>query len=152
MEKEALDSILQVKRLSHRQAAVDSYRRKQLAVKLLETCEPPKPSGWGSFLDLAEERVGEESCEEPQTSDDLEPAASLEPVVCGVCTGPGPQVKATQVERTPLARARPVRSSTRHSAKDCELAIRSLLAPSSTSAARASGKRSPGVGLQRSSA
>ena len=74
--------------------------------------------------------------------------STVEQPVINNDTQPLPQARSPLEERTPLARARPVRGCTRSSAKNLERAISSLLAPSSTSTARASGARSPGVGQQ----
>ena len=75
----------------------------------------------------------------PSAQSRLALAANLKPAASAL----------TEVTKLPAAaRARPVRGSTRHSEKDTKLAISLLIAPTGTSAARASGLRSPGVGSQ----
>ena len=77
------------------------------------------------------------------------PACIAVPPVSSVHAPPPSQERPPLEWRYPSATARPVRGYTRSSTRDLEQAISSLLTPSSTSSARASGVRSPGVGLQR---
>ena len=60
IQAEALSGIVQAKRLNHREAVVDTHRRKGLGAKLCEPEAVPNLTGFDSFLNLTDAEVVEE--------------------------------------------------------------------------------------------
>ena len=133
-DNDAVGAIVQASRLNHRQAAVETYRRQQLARQLQQDDCPAEDRCWASFLDCTPDEV-EPALAPPPTGPASSSSTSSAPGSTTSCSSSKPSPKGgtdfasnarAGFAQTP-ARTRPTRGSTRNTTAANKAAVDSLL-------------------------
>jgi hypothetical protein len=127
-QKSALDDIVQERRMSHQEAAVDLHRRQLLAKGLMATEEAQPDVQWSSFFDLeTDTRAGPQAASSSQPSCQVVgPRHALE-VEGETDQGPLAHAGATAGDDTLGARTRPTKRYEATSARSTQKAINKLI-------------------------